>query len=114
MSGLPLGVETTGGRVPVPVRVPGTNINQIETMPLQVQLLAYRLDQIEDVRTNFLHLALLGQVLQRVDDPRIGEVHQLLNRLHVGWRREEGIAVSMLLRGPYDVQQVLTYLFGVW
>ena len=55
-------------------------------LPLQRQSLTHGLDQLEDVRTNFLHFVPLNKVLQRPDDPLVAEVHQLLNRHHV-WRR---------------------------
>ena len=55
-------------------------------LPLWGQSLTHGLDQLEDVRTSFLHFVPLGEVLQRLDDPLVAEVHQLLDRPRV-WRR---------------------------
>ena len=55
-------------------------------LPLQCQSLTHGLDQLEDVGTSFLHFVPLHEVLQRLDDPLVAEVHQLLHRPRV-WRR---------------------------
>ena len=55
-------------------------------LPLRGQSLTHRLDQLEDVRTSFPNFVPLDGVLQRLDDPLVAEVHQLLNRQQV-WRR---------------------------
>ena len=55
-------------------------------LPLRGQSLTHGLDQLEDVGTSFLHFVPLDEVLQRLDDPLVAEVQQLLNRPRV-WRR---------------------------
>ena len=55
-------------------------------VPLRGQSLTHGLDQLEDVGTSFLDFVPLDEVLQRLDDPLVAEVHQLLDRPRV-WRR---------------------------